>query len=889
MIGSSLGHYRILRKLGSGGMAEVFAAEDSKLKRIVALKILPPEMAGDPERRGRFEREAKAIAALDHPNIVTVFSVEEVDGVHFITMQLVEGKTLAELIPKQGIPQKKFFELAVPIADAVSAAHQKGVMHRDLKPRNIMVSSDGRVRILDFGLAKLVEEPASEDTDELPTDELSGVGKIMGTVAYMSPEQVQGKPLDHRSDIFSLGVILYEMVTGHRPFKGDSSAALITSILRDTPHSVSDLKAGVPRHLGRIIRHCLEDDPALRFQTAADVRNELAELRKEIESGDLLASDAAAPARPPARRPGRTLALVSAGALAIALGVWGLANRLGPGRTAPGADPGRKMIVVLPLENLGPGEQEYFADGITDEITSRLASVGGLGVISHTSAMQYRTNRPSIKQIGKELGVNYALEGSVRWAGDQSVPRVTITPRLVRVSDDTQVWSQVYQRPLDDIFEIQSEIAKNVVAQLGATLLDPEQPGFAAQPTADLAAYQAYLRGIYFRQRPEYTLDHWQEAVANFRKAVELDPDFVAAWSELAGAHSLIYFLQLDATEERKAEARRAAERAVELAPSDPGARVALGYYFYSVESDYERALENYAIAEKALPGDPRLLENTAYVERRMGDWPSALSHLETALERNPRDATLVAELGETYACLRRYPEAVRTYDQAIALAPDVAWPFIAKAWSFWLWKGREGLAEAREMIEQIPETSDPGMAVWARFWQETYEGQPRKALAVLDPVPEEVVETWHSIRPKALLAARAYEQLGQPDRAREGYARAAAILEQEILDREPDPRLHSALGVAYAGLGRGAEAIREGSRAVELLPMSQDAFNGGLYVFELATIFAMSGEPGRAIEQLERLLSVPWTVSVEFLELDPIWEGVRRHPDFKRLAERYG
>ncbi len=886
MIGSSLGHYRILRKLGSGGMAEVYAAEDTKLKRVVALKILPPEMAADAERRGRFEREAKAIAALDHPNIVTVFSVEEIDGVHFITMQLVEGKTLAELIPKHGIPQKRFFELAIPIAEAVSAAHQRGVTHRDLKPRNIMVSSDGRVRILDFGLAKLIEETPSEDTDELPTDELSGVGKIMGTVAYMSPEQVQGKPIDHRTDIFSLGVILYEMVTGHRPFKGDSSAALITSILRDTPHSVSDLKAGVPRQLGRIIRHCLEDDPQRRFQTAADVRNELAELQKEIESGELLASDVSMPAQRAPRRPARTIALVGAGVLAVAVAVVGLADRFWPGRTGLGTEAERKRIVVLPLENLGPGEQEYFADGITDEITSRLASVAGLGVISRTSAMQYKENRPSIKQIGRELSVDYALEGSVRWASGRETPRVTITPRLVRVSDDTQMWSQVYQRPLDDIFEIQSEIAKNVVAQLGATLLEPERVGVEAKPTENLAAYQAYLRGLYFRQRPEYTLEHWQEAVDSFQRAVELDPHFVAAWAELAYSHALIYFLQMDTSDERKAHAKAAAERAVELAPEDPAARVALGNYYYNVEGDYERALENFAIAEKALPGDPRVLEAIGYVERRQGQWTSALSHLEAALDRNPRDGTLVAELGETYACMRRYPEAVRTYDRAIALAPDVAWPYVAKAWSYWLWKGKEGLAEAREVIAGIPEPSEP-MAVWARFWQEIYEGRHERALEVLDSVPREVLESWHSIRPKALLAARTYSLMGQPEPARESYARAAAILEREIAGRGPDPRLHGALGVAYAGLGRKEEAVREGRRAIALLPLSKDAFNGGSYEYELAIIYAMSGEARKAIEHLDRLLSVPWTVSAKYLELDPLWEDVRRHPDFRKLAEK--
>ncbi len=885
MIGSVLGHYRILRPLGSGGMGEVFAAEDSKLKRIVALKVLHADMAANPERRKRFEREAKAIAALDHPNIVTVFSVEEADGIHFITMQLVEGKTLAELIPRKGMAQKQFFELAIPIVDAVSAAHQRGIIHRDLKPQNIMVSSDGRVRILDFGLAKLREERSSEETDDLPTADLTAVGKIMGTVAYMSPEQVQGQILDHRSDIFSLGVILFEMITGRRPFKGNTSVALMSSILRDTPRSVTDLKGGLPRQLGRIIRHCLEDDPERRFQTAVDVRNELVELKAELDSGETPTSGAGLPAQPAGRRLSRTLTLIGVGALALA--VWGLADRFWPTRSAPLGDPGRKMVVVLPLENLGPVEEEYFADGITDEITSRLASVAGLGVISNTSARQYKRNRPSIKQIGEELGVDYALEGSVRWAGGKESPRVTITPRLVRVSDDTQVWGEVYQRPLDDIFEIQSEIAKNVVSKLGSTLAEAGA-GLEAWPTENLEAYQAYLRGLSFRKRPDYTLANWQSAVDNFRVAVELDPEFATAWAELALSNSLIYFLRLDPTEERAAEAQEAAERAAELAPANPEVQIAFGYYFYYVEGDYERALEHFGIADKALPGDPRVLEAKGYVERRQGDWLSALGHLKGALERNPRDASLAAELGETYACLRQYPEAVKAYDQAIVFAPEEAWPYVAKVWSYWLWKGRSGLIQSREAIEQIPEPSDP-LAVSVRFWQEIYEGRYERALAVLDAVPDEVIESWYSVRLKSLLAASVYEQLGQSERARANFARAAEILEQSVSSRTDDPRLRSALGVAYAGLGRKVDAIREGRRALEILPVRKDAFSGNSFEFELAVIYAMSGETAKAIEQIDKLLSVPWLLSLEFLELDPLWESVRRDPAFGKLVDKHG
>ncbi len=288
MIGQTLSHYKILEKLGSGGMGEVYAAEDTKLGRKVALKVLPPEIASD-QRRHRFEREAQSIAALNHPNIVHVYSVEEEQSVHFITMELITGKTLTELIPRKGMPLAKFFEIAIPLADAVSAAHEQGIIHRDLKPDNLMVNDEGRLKILDFGLAKLKEEFAKEGISGLPTQSATQEGHILGTVAYMSPEQAEGKAVDRRSDVFSIGIILYEMVTGQRPFEGNSTASIISSILRDAPTSVTEINPDLPRDLGKIVRRCLVKDTGHRYQTAVDVRNELEDLKHEVESGEALA------------------------------------------------------------------------------------------------------------------------------------------------------------------------------------------------------------------------------------------------------------------------------------------------------------------------------------------------------------------------------------------------------------------------------------------------------------------------------------------------------------------------------------------------------------------------------------------------------------------------
>ena len=300
MIGTAVSHYRVVRLLGKGGMGEVYQAEDTKLGRRVALKLLPKHFAAVGDRRERFEREARTVALLNHPSIVTIHSVEEVDGLPFLTMELVEGRTLAESIPAKGLPLDRFLKIAIPLADAVAAAHQRGVLHRDLKPANVMVTSDSRVKVLDFGLAKLKEEVAAADAGSLPTDELTGEGRMLGTVAYMSPEQAEGKAVDQRTDIFSLGIVLYEMASGERPFKGDSSVSIFTAILRDEPSPITQVRPDLPRDLARIIRHALAKDPEHRYQTAKDLRNDLEELRDSISSGELERAQAA-PATSPRR------------------------------------------------------------------------------------------------------------------------------------------------------------------------------------------------------------------------------------------------------------------------------------------------------------------------------------------------------------------------------------------------------------------------------------------------------------------------------------------------------------------------------------------------------------------------------------------------------------
>ena len=434
MIGQTLSHYKILEKLGSGGMGEVYVAEDTKLSRKVALKIIRPETASHPERRMRFEREAKAVAALNHPHIVTIYSVEEAEGVHFITMELVRGKTLTELIPKKGLPLNKFLEIGIPLADAVSAAHEQGIIHRDLKPDNLMVSDEGRLKILDFGLAKLKQEFAEAGISELPTQSPTQEGRILGTVAYMSPEQAEGKTVDHRSDMFSIGIILYEMATGQRPFKGDTTASMLSSILRDAPRSVTDVNPVVPRDLGKIIRRCMVKDLERRYQTAKDLRNELEEVKQDVDSGEVLEGAGQVIVAPTTG--GKKLLFAVVAAVLAAVSVTYILVRPAPEAeetpSAPIASASTRLTSTFGLENfpsLSPGGEIFiysrWAPGNSDIYRQRVGGETAFNLTEDSAAHEYS---PAFSPDGKQIVFRSEREGGgifIMGATGESVKRLT--------------------------------------------------------------------------------------------------------------------------------------------------------------------------------------------------------------------------------------------------------------------------------------------------------------------------------------------------------------------------------------------------------------------------------------------------------------------------------
>ncbi len=938
MIGKTLSHFRITAKLGEGGMGEVYRAEDTTLDREVALKVLPAALAEDPDRLARFEREAKTLAALDHPNIVHIYSVEsaEVDRgegaepqtVRFLTMQLVEGKSLSAMIPAAGLPLERIFDLGIPLAEALAAAHDKGVVHRDLKPDNVMVTEDGRVKVLDFGLAKLQQIGGAIETTAAPTEVLTGEGKILGTMPYMSPEQLEGKDLDSRSDIFSLGILLYEMATGRRPFQGETSVSLISSIVKDTPPSVDTVRDELPHHLARIVNRSLEKDPKRRYQSATDVYNELDVLRREVESGVVSsgvrqptsAEREAAQGRTQAPAPASTPPTSDAGAdlvptgrrwwplgaaaaiiLVAATAFWfsrgddeqsGAASGVAQDSAADAALEATAAtdlpaIVVLPFQNRGASEDEYFADGMSEEITTRLAGISGLRVVSSTSASQYKENRPALKQIAEELNVDYVLDGSVRWAKDEDGSRVRITPQLIRTADDTQMWAESYDRVMEDVFDMQSEIASQVVTQLGVTLLEPEREELDTRPTENLEAYQAFLRGKYGQESSDFSEPTRERIIEDFQAAVDLDPGFALAWASLAHAHSFYYRLGYDFTDTRRELAREAFDKALSLDSSSPEVLYETGHYPYYIEQNYEAALANFLAASTARPDDPDLMSAPAFIWRRQGRFSEGIERLERAFELSPRNSQIPALIGEFAQQMRDYPRSVESLDTAIGLAPDENWPYLIKAQTIWLWKG--DLAEPRRLCTTIVRsTEDSNLAAVYLAEIERLDRDFDAIIALRDRTPIEWFEHQFISYPTSLVAAEAFAFKGDTERAQAEYEMARVEIEKALAERPDDYRLHASLGMALAGLGRKEEAIAAGQKAVEMMPIEKDIYIGQQFPADLALIYARLGEDEAALDQIDLLLSIPAKFSVAVLRLDPRWDSLRDHPRYQEILDKH-
>ena len=660
MIGKSLNHYEITGLLGKGGMGEVYRARDTKLGRDVALKVLPADVAADPASLERFEREARTVAGLNHPHIVTLHSVEEDHGIRFLTMELVEGQGLDRLIPPGGLPLSQVFDIGTAVADALATAHEKGIIHRDLKPANVMVTTSGHVKVLDFGLAKLVENKPAADLDETEALGLTQAGSILGTVPYMSPEQLRGQPVDNRSDIFSLGVLLYELATGRRPFLGDNSADLTSAILKESPPPLTTLKPDLPPQLGRIVERCLEKERDNRYQTALDVRNELRSLRREVESGVSYAS-ATVSAKQPAPRPTqrRWWMIISAAAVVVVAGLVFLQSQ---NKTpSAGPVPSEKSIAVLPFADLSPKQdQAYFSDGISEELLNLLARVHGLKVTARTSSFSFKGKDIEVPEIGRQLGVSHVLEGSVQMSGE----RVRITAQLIQTADGFQVWSQNWDRKIDDIFAIQDEIAGEVVKELRVTLLGD----VPKTRTTDPKAYALYLQALQLAQTR--SARGYAQSDSLYRVALDIDSTYAPSWVNLASNVVNEVFIGLRSAKDGFPLAREAANKALAIDPESATAHAALGSTAVA-EGNLAEAATHFQRALELDPSSPTVLGNSSALLKSLGRLDDAIALDEEAVRLDPVSTSWLFNLAAAKHWAGRDDESIDLLHTVLRLSPN--------------------------------------------------------------------------------------------------------------------------------------------------------------------------------------------------------------------------
>jgi eukaryotic-like serine/threonine-protein kinase len=896
-LGRTISHYKIFEKLGEGGMGVVYRARDTGLGRVVALKFPAPGLADDADARARVLREARAASALDHVNICTIHEIGETDaGQVFIAMACYAGETLDEKLQRSRLPLDEVLGYGIAMAQGLAKAHEHGIAHRDIKPANVMVTDDGVVKLLDFGLAALANERLTEP------------GVARATPAYMSPEQARGERVDHRSDIWSLGVVLYEMLTGCRPFRG-SPQAVIHGILHDEPEAVTTRRPETPALLEQIVARALARRAADRYANAEALLRDLRQARDAIATVQSAAGAIADPASPRERLPGgqamldrvadrhpthgwlrlrrrhllRSIpvaALAGAAAVLVAFGI----GRQQPPPAMPAF--ARTEIAVLPFQNLSAaGPHAYFAAGLHDELLAQLSKVGALTVISRTSAMAYEGTSTPLRRIAAELGVGSVLEGTVQVLDG----RLRVNVQLIDAATDAHVWSSRYDRSLEDAFDVQSDIAQQIARAVGASLSRDEQLRLVEAPTPNTVAYHLYLQARAYLVAP--TGDYWPRHVIAqqlLEQALALDAGFVLAHVELSLVHGRMYWGRFDPTPARAVRQLEAAETALQLAPHLPEAHFAMGLAHWWGMRDYEHALEWFARGLEGLPNDHRLLRSAGSIHRRLGNWDQAIAAMEHAARFDPLGLINPDGVGNTLAIQRRYGEAVFAYDRFLQRRPDAVVVRLWKATAYLHWEGR--LDSLRAVVGDLP--ADQGLGgAGNRAAQHLrllfLERQTDSLLYVLGTTEAKTFEMQFSLVPAPLYAAWAHRLRGDHLAARVEFESARALLDSAVLEAPDDPRVHAARGLALAGLGRHHEALREARWLEQSEIYQNDTYEGPMWAEQRARILAQLGEAEAALDEIEGLLSRPSWLSVHMLRLDPLLDPIRGHPRFQALLTR--
>jgi serine/threonine protein kinase/tetratricopeptide (TPR) repeat protein len=867
----SLGDYELLEEIGRGGQGVVFRARQKSLNRTVALKIIGLGQWASKAHIRRFRLEAEAAASLDHPCIVPIYEVDERDGSCYFSMKLIEGGQLDEVVKRTPMPVRQAAELMAKVARTVHYAHEHGILHRDIKPGNILLDVKGEPHLTDFGLARLLE---SEST-------VTRTLEVLGTPSYMAPEQAAGNntKLTSATDVYGLGAVLYQLLTGHPPFAGGTTYETIKLLLETEPRLPRLLNRKIDRDLSTICLKCLEKDPKRRYSSALALAEDLEHWLKH-EPIHAKRSGFFTHARKWVRRNPSIAALITL-SVALATGLGGIFLS----RESAGPVP-EKSIAVLPFENLSRDpENAYFADGVQNEVLTNLARIADLKVIGRTSVMQYKSGiGRDLRKIGHQLGVAHVVEGSVQRAGN----RVRVNAQLVDARTDRHLWAQTYDRELAEVFAIQSEIAKTIAQQLRAKLSANQENAIERPPTGDINAFDLSTRAnnLLLTSFSSAARAKLLQAADLLNQAVARDPLFFQAYCQLAYAHGLLYFFGLDHTPARLALMEAAVQTAFRLRPDAGDAHLARAENLYFGYLDYDGAFAELEVAGQTLPNNAQLFRLKGLIQRRRGHWEESTRNLERAIELDPANfyTRNFQQISVSYGLLRRYADEQSVLRRALEIEPaDVNTKVAIAAVEFHL---KADTGPLRQTIDSIRATNPGALPDVANDWltcalAERDVAEANNALNAFSGTPLTDYAV-HANRPfmEGVLARMEKDE----SKARAAFT-AARALQEKAVQAQPNygPPL-CVLGLIDAALGRKEEALHEGRRAVELLPAEKDAVNGPLMIEYLAMIAAWAGDKDIACQQLAVAVRPPSTVSYGQLKLLPFWDPLRGDPRFEKI-----
>ena len=869
-----LGNYQILEEIGRGGMGVIYRARQRHSRRIVALKRVLAYHADSQETLARFRREAEAAAHLDHPNILPIYEVGQCeDELPFFSMKFAAGGSLVKVGPALRREPRRTAALMVKVARAVQYAHTRGILHRDLKPANILLDGHGEPLVSDFGLAKWLDS-VSDLTRSLT---------IFGTPGYIGPEQAnpavaEAAKLTPAADVYSLGAILFDLLTGRPPFLGEHALAVIQQASEKPAPKLRSLIPTLDRDLETICAKCLERDPTARYRSAGALAEDL---ERWLDGRSIIARPVSLPVRlwRWSKRNRMTAAMtVLSVALAAVVGTLIWKGQFANPLPTTG-------IAVLPFESLSPDkENTFFADGVYDGVSSKLAKLANLKVISHQSVARYR-GAHNTQEIGRALNVPYVLEGSVR----REAGKIHLNAKLIDTRTDTQVWAEEYDRDLTRVFALQSEIALKVADKFDTKVSSVEKAAIQKPPTTDLVAYDLYLRGkqlvdgISFSTRAREDL---LQAVGLLEQAAARDPSFAMAYDLLAGAHDRIYFLGFDHTEARLQLAETAIQSIRRLSAESGETHLALAQHLYWAYADYDLAREELAAARRTLPNESRIPLMSGYIYRRQGRWEKSLEEMKQALELDPRNFSILQQISLTYEALHRYKEMAATLDQVLAIAPKDIPSRVRRAWVDLEW--RADPKPLHNTIERILGEDPNAAPVLVNYWLflALCERDPGAAQRALDAMPEGGCNEEGIPFPCNWWKGLVARIRGDGPTARDAFTNARKELVQILRHQPNSAQALCALGVVDAALRNKEDAIREGERAVELMPVSKSAVEGSMLAQYLIVIYAWTGEKDRAIERLATVVKLPAShLSYGDLRLNPLWDPLRGDPRFEAIA----